>query len=137
MRAYELILVLRSSLKDDERKKLLGTVKDLLGKPEITREDERGQKPLSYPIKRQIAGFYVDIDFETETEIPNDFEKKLLANDNVLRHLLLRNKKLKIKNKKEGTKQSLKVKEKEEKEFAKPKRSIKKAKKATKKTRKK
>ncbi|MCL5113624.1 MAG: 30S ribosomal protein S6 [Patescibacteria group bacterium] len=90
MRAYELVLVLKTSLNEANRKKLLESVKSLLKDAKNIKEDEWGQKPLAYSIKKEIAGFYVDMAFEQEAEIPKDLEKKILANENVLRHLLLR-----------------------------------------------
>ncbi len=93
MRAYELILVLRPSLKDDERKKLLTTIKDYLGKPEIVKEEDLGQKTLSYMIKRETSGHYTRLMLEMETEVPLDFEKRLITSDGILRHLFLRREK--------------------------------------------
>lgn len=90
MRAYELVLVLKTSLSEANRKKLLETVKELLKGAKIIKEDSLGQKPLSYSIKKELAGFYVDISFEMKEEMPKDFEKKLSVNENILRHLLLR-----------------------------------------------
>lgn len=93
MRAYELILVLRPSLKDDERKKLMTTIKDYLGKPEIVKEDDWGQKTLSYSIKKETSGHYTRLMLEMEAEIPADFEKRLITSDGILRHLFLRREK--------------------------------------------
>lgn len=90
MRAYELVLVLKTSLSEANRKKLLEAVKELLKDAKIIKEDSLGQKPLSYSIKKELAGFYVDISFEIKEDMPKDFEKKLLVNENILRHLLLR-----------------------------------------------
>lgn len=91
MRAYELILVLKPSLTDTLRKKLFTGVKSFLKDLKITKENEIGQKPLAYKIKRETSGFYFDVILEGEN-IPADFEKKLLENENILRHLLLRTK---------------------------------------------
>ena len=91
MRAYELILVTKTSLTDTLRKKLIAGVKTLLKDLKIVKENEVGQKSLAYKIKRETNGFYWDFALEGET-IPSDFEKKLLENDNILRHLLLRRK---------------------------------------------
>ena len=88
---YNLTLVLKSSLKEAERKKLVDSVKDLLGKAKIT-EKEWGQKPLAYPINHEVSGFYLNWSIDSESVVPNDFEKRLLNNDKVLRHLLLRTK---------------------------------------------
>ena len=92
MRVYELVLVLKTSLNETNRKKLLETIKGLLKDAKIVKEENLGQKPLSYSIKKEIAGFYVNLAFELKTEMPADFEKKLITNDNILRHLLLRSK---------------------------------------------
>lgn len=91
MRSYELILVTKTSLTDALRKKLITSVKSLLKDLKIVKENEVGQKSLAYKIKREANGFYWDFALEGEV-IPQDFEKKLLENDNILRHLLLRTK---------------------------------------------
>ena len=90
MRNYSLTLVLRQSLNEGNRKKLLETVKDFVKDAKFTKEEEWGDKVLSYAIKRENAAFYVNYLFELKEELAKDFEKKLSANENVLRHLLLR-----------------------------------------------
>jgi ribosomal protein S6 len=91
MRSYELILIAKTSLTEALRKKLITGVKALLKDLKIVKENEVGQKALAYKIKKETSGFYFDFVLEGET-IPSDFEKKLLENENILRHLLLRNK---------------------------------------------
>lgn len=86
---YNLTLVLKSSLKEDQRKKLVETIKESFGKAEIT-EKEWGQKPLSYPIQKELSGYFLNMKAETDNVIPSDFEKKLFSNENILRHLFLR-----------------------------------------------
>lgn len=89
MRQYRLFVVIKSSLKETERKKLFDNIKDLLGKVKIGKVEEWGQKPLAYPIKREVSGVFAKIEFEGE-QLAESLEKKLMANENVLRHLLLR-----------------------------------------------
>ena len=86
---YQLTLVLRSSLKEAEQKKLLEGIKTLLGKAKIT-EKVWGQKALAYPIKKEVSGHFLNWQVESEVVVPSDFEKKLINNGDVLRHLLLR-----------------------------------------------
>lgn len=86
---YNLTLVLRSTLKEGDRKKLVDGIKDSFGKAKVT-EKEWGQKPLSYPIDKEVSGYFVNIVAEPEEVISKDFEKKLFSNDNILRHLFLR-----------------------------------------------
>ena len=92
MRLYELVLVVRPSIKDADRKKLFETIKGWLKDAKFTKEEEMGQKPLAYSIKKENAGFYVTWQFESEAGVPTDFEQRILRNDSIIRHLLLRTK---------------------------------------------
>lgn len=91
MRIYELVLVLNSSVKEADRKKLLEQVKGWLDKVKVTKEEDWGQKALAYPIKKEDVGHYYQWQLETES-FPADFETKLIQNSSILRHLLLRTK---------------------------------------------
>lgn len=90
MRTYELVLVLSSSLTEANRKKLLETVKSWLKDVKITKEDDWGSKALKYAIKKELTGHYFDMILETPNAIPADFEKRVLSENNILRHLLVR-----------------------------------------------
>ena len=90
MRNYELVLVLKTRLSEADRKKILSGLKDLLKGFKVSKEEDMGQKPLSYPIKKEVAGYFSSLNFESENPVPEDFEKKLFGNDDVLRHLLIR-----------------------------------------------
>jgi small subunit ribosomal protein S6 len=90
MRNYQLVLVLKASLSEVQKKKLLETIKSWLKDVKIAKEEEWGQKSLSYSIKRETSGFYLNLLLEAKDSFPLDFEKKLVAQDDVLRHLLLR-----------------------------------------------
>ena len=92
MRIYELILVLKSSLSDSQRKKVVDGVKKLSKDIKITKEDSLGVKPLAYKIKKELNGHFTHLIMEAKEIIPQDLEKKLLASEDVLRHLLLRKK---------------------------------------------
>ncbi len=99
MRKYEFVVVLRPSLKEADRKKALELIKTWLGDLKIVKEEDWGQKALAYAIKKEEAGYYYMWQLEIapnasgEPEsVPVDFETKVLRNDNVLRHLLLRTK---------------------------------------------
>lgn len=116
MRSYELVLVLRASLKEGDRKKIIDNLKDLVGKS--VSEKEMGQLPLSYPIKKEVSGYFVSINFEAEN-LPDGMEKNIFTNDGVLRHLLLKTSSLV---KTSADKQKLKVKSQKEEE--KPKKKL-------------
>ena len=88
---YNLTLVLRSTLKEADRIKLVETIKDGFGKAKVTEKDW-GQKALAYPIEKEVSGYFVSVNAEPEAVVASDFEKKLFNNNDVLRHLLLRSK---------------------------------------------
>jgi len=91
MRTYELILIIKKSISEGEQKKVAGFVKGLLKGAKFLKEDELGQKTLSYTINRENTGMYFDWNFDMET-IPADFGKRLLENEGILRHLVIRKK---------------------------------------------
>ncbi len=92
MRIYELIVVLRPTLKETERTKMFDSIKTWLADVKVTKEEEIGQKALSYPIKHEVMGFYKLFSFETETVVPAGLATRLIGQDNILRHLLVRKK---------------------------------------------
>ena len=92
MRTYELAVVLRSSVKEADRKKLVDTIKSWLQDAKITKEEDWGSKALKYPIKKELTGHYFYMLLESAKAIPADVEKRLLSEENVLRHLLVRTK---------------------------------------------
>jgi len=102
MRNYQLVLVLRPSLSESERKKTTETVKGWIKDVKISKDEEWGQKALAYKIKKENAGFYLNYELEAEV-IPGDFEKRIIGQDAILRHLLIRvqSAKLKVKSEKE------------------------------------
>jgi len=92
MRIYEFVVVVKTSLSDTQRETLIDTIKSWLKDVQITSEEEWGSKALAYKIKHELMGFYYQFVLESETGLPADFEKRLLANDTVLRHLVIRKK---------------------------------------------
>jgi ribosomal protein S6 len=45
-----------------------------------------------YKIKKELNGHFMHLVMEAKELVPSDIEKKLLASEDVLRHLLLRSK---------------------------------------------
>lgn len=92
MRMYELVLIFKDSLSEEKRKKLIETVKSWIKDMKVTKEDAWGVKAFAYPIKKEKSGYYEMMAFEGESGVPTDFEKRILANESILRHLLVRKK---------------------------------------------
>lgn len=92
MRVYDLALVFRTSLSEANKKKVLESVNKWLGDIKISKENEIGEKELAYPIKRELKGIYHLLSLEAKEKIPADLEKRILGEENILRHLLVRKK---------------------------------------------
>lgn len=90
MRNYQLVLVLNSELTEAQRKKITDSIKTWLKDAKV-KEDVWGKKTLSYKIKREFEGYFISFAIETET-IPGDLERKILTQDEIIRHLLIRTK---------------------------------------------
>lgn len=92
MRKYELVVIIRASLKEAERKKLISTIKSWFKETKIAKEDDWGQRPLAYPIRHENTGYYFFWELESENGMSSDLEKRMLTHEDVVRHLLLRTK---------------------------------------------
>lgn len=91
MRLYELVFVVKSSLSEPQRKKVVDTVKSWLKDVKVTKENMWGQKVLAYPIQKELTGHYVQLLLEGET-MSKEVEQKLKRSEDILRHLVIRTK---------------------------------------------
>ena len=94
MSAYELIFIVKTTVAEAQRKKLVDSVKSWLKDAKIEKAEEWGQKVLSYPIKHEQAGFYYLFSFlgTADSQLVVELEKKLKTQEHILRHLLIRKK---------------------------------------------
>ena len=92
MRLYDLVIVVKSSLPEAQRKKAVDAVKGWLKDAKIAKEEVWGQKPLAYQIKREISGVYHFFQIESENGIAQDLEKRIIGSEQIIRHLLIRKK---------------------------------------------
>ena len=88
MRSYEIVFVVKTG-SEAERKKTVEWVKALLKGVNITKEEDLGSKALAYKIEGELSGHYYKLVVEGDM-LPADFEKKILENEAVLRHLVLK-----------------------------------------------
>lgn len=90
MRLYDVVLVFRTSVAASAREKLIESVKKWLGDGKVANIVDWGKKQLAYPIKKEKEGNYLILEVESEEGIPTDLEKRILMEESVLRHLVLR-----------------------------------------------
>lgn len=92
MRDYELVIIFSSQLEEDKQKKSIDKIKKSITgfKGKIKKTDNWGKKDFSYPIKKQTQGTYTQFKFSLDEGKIIDLEKKVKANENILRYLLIR-----------------------------------------------
>lgn len=90
MRHYELVFAVKPTLTEEELKKVLEGVKNLItsNEGEIYKEEDWGRKELAYPIENFRNANYYIINYKTEnTQLPVKLEGNLRINENIIRFL--------------------------------------------------
>ena len=92
MREYELVFILKPSLKEKDLKTEQAAVEkliaDLGGK--VGKKDVWGKKDLTYAIKKDKQGFYFKFDLQLPEEKVGQWDKQVKLNENIIRYLLIR-----------------------------------------------
>ena len=94
MREYEVTIIIQPQLEEDERKKLIERISELLV-PEAKEEekptaDEWGMRRLAYPIQKHTEGYYVLYEgFLEPARIP-EAERSMQYMEDILRYLIVR-----------------------------------------------
>lgn len=92
MNAYELTLVINPKLADKERETLLEKVYALVEKEggKVAEKKPWGKKKLAYPVKKLSEGFYEFLTLELEPFAVKSIDKKIKAEENIIRYLLIK-----------------------------------------------
>lgn len=99
MRSYRLVLLLKSDLKKERKQGILKDVEKWAGRQILSGGKARksgngeikelGERKLAYPIKRELKGEYILLEFEAE-KVEAGLEKRIQMEEDILRHLLVR-----------------------------------------------
>ena len=90
MRHYELVFVLKPTLTEEEQKKIVESVQNLItsNDGEIYNFEKWGRKELAYPIQKFNSGYYYLINYKTEnSQLPIKLENNLRLNEDIIRFL--------------------------------------------------
>ena len=92
MNKYELAVVHSVKLEDEERaaaiEKVTGYITRFGGT--VTNIDEWGKKRLAYEIKKMKEAYYYFIQFESDSNCPNELESHIRIMEPVIRYLCIR-----------------------------------------------
>ncbi len=87
MRDYELMLISRAELEEEQQEALLNRANSLIAEYDgtVDRTDIWGKRRLSYPIKHQADGYYTVLNFKGDNPLIAELDRVLSINDEVLR----------------------------------------------------
>lgn len=92
MNKYELVVVISSKLEEEERAAALEKVQGYITRfgGTVTNVDEWGKKRLAYEIQKMKEGYYYIVQFDGETNTPNELESRIRLMEPVIRYLCVR-----------------------------------------------
>ena len=95
MNQYELGMVLRSTLTEEEVNQVVENVKSRIGElgGECTGTHLWGKRRLAHPIKKQTEGIYVFLNFSLSPQSVKELVRIVQFIDLVLRHILVKDEK--------------------------------------------
>ncbi len=95
MTNYEITFIVRPDMEETEINKTAEELKKVLTdkKAKIVSEKAMGQKELAYEIKKFKSGYYFLYVVEATKEAIDEFDHVVRINENLLRHLVVKNEK--------------------------------------------
>ena len=92
MTKYEIMFIVKTNMEDAEIAKVADAAKKLISKDKskVIEFKDLGKKKLAYPIKKEVSGAYYLMNVEATKEVIAEFDRKCLINENVLRHLIIK-----------------------------------------------
>ena len=91
MNKYEILYIIDSAVVDEEKEKIVQSVKSLVednggnaGEP-----DRWGMRRFAYPINYKQEGYYVLMNFEADDALPKKVNDKLIIDKNIVRHMII------------------------------------------------
>ena len=79
------------TLEEESRNQLLERLKGVIeGNGSITNIDEWGTRKLAYEINDHKEGYYVVINFESNSEVVDELDRVCKISDGVMRHMIIR-----------------------------------------------
>ena len=91
MRNYEIMIIVKPTLSEDETKKVVDNFAKVLtdNGAKITESKEMGQRELAYEIKKFKSGYYYLYFIEAEDDKAiNEFDRLSRISNDVIRHLI-------------------------------------------------
>ena len=92
MNKYELAVVLRVTLEEEQRVATIEKVKEYITRfgGTVTNVEDWGKKRLAYEIQKSKEAFYYFVQFESDANCPNEVEANIRLMEDVVRYLCVK-----------------------------------------------
>ena len=94
MRDYEVVIVLKPDIEDEDRVKLIERLEGWMGHSEGDTDqfsaDHWGIRSLAYPIRKYQEGYYIFYIATLDHSKISEMERNFTYQDDILRHLVVR-----------------------------------------------
>lgn len=92
MNKYELAVVVSAKLEEEERAAVIEKVSGYITRYNgtVTNVDDWGKKRLAYEIQKMKEAYYYFIQFESDSECPNEVEQHVRIMEPVVRYLCVK-----------------------------------------------
>ena len=92
MNKYEIMFIVRADIDEKTTKDTVTAFEKVLKnmKAKIVSSKDMGQKKLAYPINKQQRGAYYLFNVEASAEAVKEFDRKARIDENILRHIVIR-----------------------------------------------
>ena len=92
MNKYEVLYIIAQDVADDKREAIINSFADIVTKNGGTVDniDKMGLKKFAYEIEGKKEGFYVLMNFTSESNVPKLIEQKMALTDGFIRKMFLK-----------------------------------------------
>ncbi len=91
MNKYESVIIINTNITEENRKKVIDKITDLINlNGKIEKVEELGKKKLAYEIKNNTDGYYVLFYFESKSEFIMELERVYRITDEIMKFLNVR-----------------------------------------------
>lgn len=91
MRKYEAMFILNPNTVEERRNAIMDRFKGIIEENgSITNVDEWGNRKLAYEINDLREGYYIVVNFESESEVVDELDRIAKITEEVIRHMIVR-----------------------------------------------
>ena len=92
MHKYELTVVVSGKAEEEVRAAVIEKIKEQIARfnGTVTNVDDWGKRKLAYEIQKMKEGYYYFIQFDADTTVPAEIEKRVRIMENVIRYLCVK-----------------------------------------------